>query len=425
MAMDLSKHPCFNKDAKGSCARIHLPVAPKCNIQCNYCNRKYDCVNESRPGVTSSVLSPAQAILYMEQVLAVEPRITVVGIAGPGDPMANAKQTLETMRRIKDKWPDMILCLSSNGLELAEHVDELAEIGVSHVTVTVNAIDLDVAEKIYSWARVGKVLYRGRDAARILLERQEEAIRRLKEKDLIVKINTIIIPGINDQHIEAIAAKMKSLGVNLLNCMAIIPNKDTKFENVIEPSKDDVEAIRAMAEGYLPQMRHCQRCRADAVGLLEKDCSRQFSGLLSACAADKSAGLDASRPHVAVASMEGMLVNMHLGEAASFQIWGEDGAGGYKLVETRQAPAAGTGPKRWYELAKSLSDCRAALVSGVGDTPQAILEEEGVKVVAMSGFINQGLDAVYKSGDIERLRAKGGGGCKMGSGCTGGGEGCG
>ena len=53
-----SAHPCFDKEARHKNARVHLPVAPKCNIQCNYCNRKFDCVNESRPGVTSSVLTP-------------------------------------------------------------------------------------------------------------------------------------------------------------------------------------------------------------------------------------------------------------------------------------------------------------------------------------------------------------------------------
>jgi len=423
MAMDLSKHPCFNKDAKGSCARVHLPVAPKCNIQCNYCNRKYDCVNESRPGVTSSVLSPRQAMLYMEEVMKAEKRVTVVGIAGPGDPMANARETLETMRLIKARWPDMILCLSSNGLELPEHIDELAEIGVSHVTVTVNAVDPVVAAKVYSWARVGKVLYRGADAAWILLERQMESIRRLKEKDILVKVNTIVMPGVNDHHIEDIAKKMKEMGVDLLNCMALIPNKDTKFELVPEPDKAQIEALRATAEQYLPQMRHCQRCRADAIGLLEKDCSKDFSGLLASCAAAVIPA-SAQRPNVAVASMEGMLVNMHLGEAGLFQIWSEDGAGGYKLLESRAAPPTGGGPKRWYELAKVLADCRAVLVSGVGDTPQAILEEEGVRVVAMSGFISQGLEAVYKTGDVARLRAKGGGGCKMGAGCSGGGEGC-
>lgn len=55
---DISKHPCFNPAVKGQFGRVHLPVAPKCNIKCNFCNRKYDCINESRPGVTSNVLTP-------------------------------------------------------------------------------------------------------------------------------------------------------------------------------------------------------------------------------------------------------------------------------------------------------------------------------------------------------------------------------
>ena len=58
---DLSKHPCFNPAMAGKFGRIHLPVAPKCNVQCNFCHRKNDCSNESRPGGTRRVLTPAQA----------------------------------------------------------------------------------------------------------------------------------------------------------------------------------------------------------------------------------------------------------------------------------------------------------------------------------------------------------------------------
>ena len=90
-------HPCFNEDAKHTSARVHLPVAPKCNIQCNYCNRKYDCVNESRPGVTSSVLAPFQAVEYLKDLDSRMDNLAVIGIAGPGDPFANAEETLETM----------------------------------------------------------------------------------------------------------------------------------------------------------------------------------------------------------------------------------------------------------------------------------------------------------------------------------------
>ena len=186
---------------------MHLPVAPKCNILCNYCNRKYDCVNESRPGVTSAVLKPKQAIAYLDKVLAAEPRITVAGIAGPGDPFANPVETLETIRLIRQRFPDLLLCLATNGLGLPPYLDELAELGVSHVTLTVNAVDPEIGARIYGWVRDGKVIYRGLKAAEVLLERQLASIRGLKERGITVKINTIVIPGINDHHVQEVAEK--------------------------------------------------------------------------------------------------------------------------------------------------------------------------------------------------------------------------
>ena len=80
-------HPCFNVEAKHTYARVHLPIAPDCNIKCNYCNRKNDCINESRPGVSSAILTPQQAVDYLEKIVAEVPNISVVGVAGPRRPV--------------------------------------------------------------------------------------------------------------------------------------------------------------------------------------------------------------------------------------------------------------------------------------------------------------------------------------------------
>ncbi len=421
---DTSKHPCFNVKAKGECGRIHLPVAPKCNIMCNYCNRKYDCVNESRPGVTSGVLKPHQAVEYLAQVLEEEPRITVVGIAGPGDPFANARETMQTLRLIRERFPRMLFCLSSNGLGVMPYLDELQQYGVTHMTITVNAVDPEIGQKFYSWVRDGKVLYRGLEAAKLMWERQEKVIKGLKERGIVVKVNTIITPGINDHHVEAVASKMRELGVDILNCIPLYPTKDTIFEDIPEPGKEEIERIRAMAGLHLPQMRHCKRCRADAVGLLDQDKSTEFASCLSACSKTLPTMLTANKPYVAVASMEGVLINQHLGEAPSFQIWAEHD-GSYAMKEVREAPPKGGGTNRWYDLAKLLQDCRAVLVSGVGDTPMAILSEAGVTPLEMSGFIQEGLEAVCKSRNVNAFkRRREGQNCKA-MGCTGDGGGCG
>ena len=423
MHLDFNRHPCFNAKAKGQYGRVHLPVAPKCNIQCNYCNRKYDCVNESRPGVTSTVLSPEQALYYMGKVLEKEPRISVAGIAGPGDPFANADETLETMRLIRNKYPDTILCLASNGMGLAPHVPELAEIGVSHVTVTVNGVDPEVVKNIYSWVRDGKIIYRGLQAAELLLARQLDSIQKLKQHGITVKINTIVIPGINDHHVLEVAETMKKLGADLLNCMAMFPNVDTVFEDVPEPSKEEMAELRNEAEKHLPQMRHCTRCRADAVGLLDDDRTDEMRGCLTACASLPKYS-EAAKPYVAVATLEGVLVNQHLGEASRFQIWEEDGEGGYRLLEERMAPPPGGGPQRWLNISRILGDCRAVLVNDLGESPKEMLTKKGIKPVLMAGFIEKGLKAVYTGKGLHSLQGRMRK-CSSKGACVGSGTGCG
>ena len=415
------KHPCFNPGAKGSYGRVHLPVAPKCNIKCNFCDRKYDCVNESRPGVTSNILTPEQAGVYMQKVLDKEPRISVAGIAGPGDPFANGPETIATLRTIRRNHPQTLLCVSTNGMGVGPYIDTLAELEVSHVTITVCAVDPVISEKIYSWVSDGNIIYRGRQGAALLLERQKDAIRRLKEHNITVKVNCIVIPGINDDHVEEVARTVKELGADLLNCMALFPNANTVFADLDQPDKKSMEALRRRAEKYLPQMRHCTRCRADAVGLLDEDRTDEFRGCLSAVS-NLPPQPGPSRPYVAVATEEGILVNQHLGEASDFQIW-EKSDDGFRMVETRPAPRAGGGIRRWTKLSRTLRDCRAILVSGFGTTPGEILLKSEIRPVEAAGFIEDGLAKVFDNLPTSSLKGRRSP-CADGT-CSGSGGGCG
>ncbi|WP_419784215.1 radical SAM protein [Maridesulfovibrio sp.] len=401
MKKDTTKHPCFNKETAGSCGRVHLPVAPKCNIQCNYCNRKYDCVNESRPGVTSGVLKPFQAAEYMDAVLEKEPRITVAGIAGPGDPFANPEETLETMRLLNKKHPQLIFCLSSNGMGILPYLDDLKELGVSHVTITISAVDPAIGAKIYSWVKDGKIVYRGEKGAKVLLERQLAAIKGLKERGITVKVNSIVIPGINDHHIQEVARVAAELGADIQNMIPLKPTADTPFAEIEEPGRELVNSLRKEAGVTIEQMTHCRRCRADAVGLLGDDKSVALCGTLKSCSELKPIDVKGPRPYVAVASREGMLVNQHLGEAKEFHIWAENEEGGFKLVEKRPAPKAGCGPQRWADLAATLSDCRAVLAAAIGETPQLLLAENGIEPHIIGGFIEDALTTIYCGGNMD------------------------
>ena len=277
-------------------------------IQCNYCDRKYDCVNESRPGVTSAVLKPSQAMIYLYYVLEKIKNISVVGIAGPGDPFANPDETMETLGLVRKQYPDMILCLATNGFGINPYIDDLAELDVSHVTVTLNAVDPEIGSQLYSFVRHGKRTLGPKPGFEVLLEKQLEAITRLKEKNIMTKVNTVIIPGINDGHIETIAEKMAELKVDVLNCIPSYPNKGSNFGHLAEPSKSVVANIRKKAAKHIPQMYHCKRCRADAVGILGESNGRKIIDKLQECAQMPEIYGD-KRPYVAIASLDGRLVN--------------------------------------------------------------------------------------------------------------------
>jgi nitrogen fixation protein NifB len=412
-------HPCFDAEAKHTHARVHLPVAPKCNIQCNYCNRQYDCVNESRPGVTSAVLSPYQSVEYLKELNHHIENISVIGIAGPGDPFANPEETIETMRLVKQEFPEKIFCLSTNGLNLKPYIDTIADLGVTHVTITINAVDPQITANVYSWVRFEKKVYRGIAGAEVILKNQLECIPLLKKRGITVKINTIILPGINDHHIQEVAKTVAALGADVMNCIPVVPNKDTVYENIEAPSKTLIFKVRTLAQEHIGMMTHCSRCRADAAGLLGQDFKGAF-GMLQEFASMPLKPND-DRPYVAVATHEGMLVNMHLGEAQILYIYKQT-PNGFHFVEERSTPESGSGDFRWINLANKLKDCRAILVSGVGGNPMSILQHSGMRVIQMTGLIDEGLEAVFNGKKIKTVKKADA--FKCGDACRGNAQGC-
>jgi nitrogen fixation protein NifB len=428
MPVDFSNHPCFSKDAHKKYGRVHLPVAPRCNIQCNFCNRKYDCMNESRPGVTSTVLTPQQAIAYLGDVVGQRPEISVMGIAGPGDPFANPDETMETLRLTRKHFPKMILCLASNGLNVSPYVDEMADLHVSHVTLTINAVDPEIGGEIYSWVRDGKRPLRGREAAEALCARQMDALVKLKSRGITVKINTIIMPGVNDDHIPEVAKKVSALGADIMNLMPLVPVKGAVFEELAPPDTMTTARLRLQCGLLLPQMTHCARCRADAVGYVGENMTpEQHDALKHYANAALNPEESEARSLVAVATMEGALVNQHLGEAEKFVVYEQnpDIPGSFRLKELRPAPPRGDGDARWAELAVTLKDCRALLVNAAGPTPMKVLTQHGLKVIEMEGLIDEGLRAVFADKPIPAAMKRRFTSCGAGISCKGTGTGCG
>jgi nitrogen fixation protein NifB len=415
----VKKHPCYSQEAHHHYARMHVAVAPACNIQCNYCNRKYDCANESRPGVVSEKLTPEQAAKKVLAVASVIPQMTVLGIAGPGDPLANPEKTFKTFELISQVAPDIKLCLSTNGLSLPDHVDNIMRLKIDHVTITINMVDPEVGQHIYPWIFYKHKRYTGIHAAQILHERQMQGLEMLTAAGILCKVNSVMIPGVNDRHLVEVNKAVKLRGAFLHNIMPLISAAEhgTVFglKGQRGPSAQELKALQDSCEGEMNMMRHCRQCRADAIGLLGEDRSVEFTtekvmamevtydaatrqayqGLVEqerqakgAARHDDLAQLAGENRDikilVAVATKGSGRINEHFGHAKEFQIY-ELSTAGVKFVGHRRVDLYCQGGFDEADtlpiIIRAINDCAAVLVAKIGGCPRVTLISAGIEPV--------------------------------------------
>ncbi|MBL4931568.1 nitrogenase cofactor biosynthesis protein NifB [Clostridium paridis] len=375
-------HPCFSCGSAHKYARIHLPIAPKCNISCNYCLRKYDCPNESRPGVTTEILSPIEALEKYKYVKSKMDNLTVVGIAGPGDSLANFEQTKRTLQLIKNYDKDVTFCLSTNGLMLPFYANDLVELGVTHVTITINAVDPKIGAKVYKYVDYLGTKYIGEEAAEILLNNQLLGLKFLTSKGIVCKINIVMLKGINDGHIEEVVKKVKEYGATITNIMQLIPVKGSVFEEMPLVSNVELMNLRKKCGEHIEQMYHCKQCRADAIGTLENDQSIKFRNFSS----KEEENIEKPALRFAVASKSGMLVDKHFGHVSEFYIYE------YKdeivsLIEKRKIDKYCNGVEecddeedKITKIMRAIEDCNGVLALRIGDMPLNKLKSKGIEV---------------------------------------------
>jgi nitrogen fixation protein NifB len=415
-------HPCYSEEAHHHFARMHVAVAPACNIQCNYCNRKYDCSNESRPGVVSEVLSAAQAVKKTLAVAAAIPQMSVLGIAGPGDALANPERTFTVFRELQQRAPDIKLCLSTNGLMLPEYVDQIAATNVDHVTITINCLDPDVGAKIYPWIFWNHRRIHGREASEILIAQQQKGLEMLVARGILVKVNSVMIPGINDEHLKEVSRVVRAKGAFLHNVMPLISEAEhgTYFGLAGQrgPTSAELQTLQDACAGDMNMMRHCRQCRADAVGMLGEDRGDEFTmdkveamEIDEAGAMQRRLALRAAinseletkrnarhsqiisfhRPEtgravkMAVASSGQNLVNQHFGHAREFLIY-EASSSGVRFLGSRRAAQYCGGEADCGEAESTLertiallADCEVVLCSRIGFEPWGKLEAAGIQ----------------------------------------------
>jgi len=421
----IHNHPCYSEQAHHYFARMHVAVAPACNIQCHYCNRKYDCANESRPGVVSELLTPEQAVKKVKIVAATIPQMSVLGIAGPGDPLANPQRTFDTFRMLSQQAPDIKLCVSTNGLALPDAVEELCKYNIEHVTITINCVDAEIGARIYPWIFWNNRRIKGVEAARRLIEQQQKGLEMLVARGILVKVNSVMIPGVNEEHLKQVSKIVKQKGAFLHNVMPLIAEAEHgTFYGVMgqrSPNAKELQNLQDACSGEMNMMRHCRQCRADAVGLLGEDRGDEFTldkiettKIDYAAAMEKRAlvhqgirqKLEADRAHktegkvlpmqrmvgdkpyrpvlMAVATRGGGVINQHFGHAKEFLIY-EASKNGVRCIGHRKVDvycegeiSCGDDEGVLARTMKTLQGCEVVLCYRIGYEPRELLEQGGI-----------------------------------------------
>jgi nitrogen fixation protein NifB len=230
---------------------------------------------------------------------------------------------------------------------------------------------------------------------------------------MLVKVNVVMAPGINADHIPAVAKKAKELGAYIVNILPLIPVPGTKFEGLRAPTAKERKALQDMCEVDIRQMRHCRQCRADAIGLLGEDRSAEFSHFTCAAKAKGETGMATemegdTRYRIAVASTDGREVDEHFGHAESFRTFlidGENITEGMPIDVSEQGdvPLFGPGHRAKIEsTADLLRGMDAVIATQYGDMAIEVLRQKGIVPVEDKGEVREALRRAVSSVFKER-----------------------
>ncbi len=357
--------------------RLILPVAPQALARGRFAPL------EKAP----TALSPAAALAWLDEHQGQGLAVAGVELAGPGDPLATPGPTLETLNLVRQRYPGLALTVTTLGIHGHREVKALAEHGVSQLTLMVEAVNVEVAKEVYAWIRPGKCTVPLAQAAGILLQEQATCLAACLQAGIAVTIRTVVQPGINDRHVEAIADQMAALGATAMIILPGPPRSDG--ERIIPaPSLERMRDLRAAAGRHLP--------------ILEAPAAALDPAIPPAASASLRPRPSRSRPNVAVVSGDGLAVDRHLGQASRVLIYGPREDGLVALLASRSLPTAGGGAGRWQALAGLLPDCFALLAASAGDTPRAALQGHGITVLTTEGEVEGAVDHLYAAGKPRR-----------------------
>ncbi len=333
---------------------------------------------------------PEEALAFLDGIQKQGGVIETVMITGPGDPLALTEPVIETVRLVREKYYDLPISLETVGIGGEQYAQLLAENGVASVTLLVDAVSEEVAEKIYAWIRPGTKTIPLSKAVKILLDEQAKAVSAFRRVGCKVNIMTTVYSGYNDRDMENIAKAMAALGVETMTVVSFKPESQEAEDLPPAPGGELMNRLCKLAGKHIPNVDSLEQSQKALVIPTYPEARMDSVMMLPEPTKE--------RPNVAVVSSNGMDIDLHLGEAVRALIYGPREDGLPCLLGSRLLPEAGGGGTRWEALADTLVDCFALLTASTGESPRKVLSRRGITVLITDDNVEGTVDVLYGGG---------------------------
>ncbi len=205
---------------------LRISITDHCNLKCYYCTPF-----SGRSHLARSEILTYEEILNVTRAAAAS-GITKVRITG-GEPLVR-KGVIEFCRMLSEIDGLKCLALTTNGIYLEEMAESLFKAGISRINISLDTLQPDRFQKItgYNW-----------------LPRVLAGIKRAEQVGMQpIKINTVVMRGINDDEIEDLARLTlhKPYHVRFIELMPTDSSAYGDYESLYMPIEEIIKNIRQM-----------------------------------------------------------------------------------------------------------------------------------------------------------------------------------
>jgi len=385
------RHPCFNNYDFYS-AIIHLPVAAESNITFRENLRTGLYLQDYCVEGSNTLLSAKEAIDCFGKVRKSLPNLSVVAIAGPKEALADFDTVKQVFLGIRQLHPEMILCLSTNGLMLPVYANHLISIGVNSICVTMHTLHPETGAQIYDHITYMGHHYAGAEGANILLQNQMAGISYLTSLGMAVRINIPVMKDINEDEVEEIIKFAKEYGCKFTN---VYNANAREKENGLEAYQSGcLSEKRSEYEAIMPQSYFCKPCNAATVETLNTRFSFELSKLKEIEPPKLNKGKKSLR--FAVCSQNGTLIDQHFATTTRLYIY-EYVDDTVTFLEVRSVAFYSYSEKedkhveKLYRLIKIIEDCNCVICMRMGACPISALKEKRIDTYITYNLIEDGI----------------------------------